>query len=74
MKKRYVIRVKDKDAYLTNDYYKPKSKSSYYLEDAHLFSAFELLLARKTVLKNKGAYVVYGYEEIQKGEVILDVV
>nr|DAH24365.1 MAG TPA: hypothetical protein [Caudoviricetes sp.] len=71
MKNVYVIRVKGKDEWLTDEYYKPSSKKSPFLKDAHKFGAFELLLATKTILRDKNKYIVYKYFEKQEGEVIL---
>lgn len=68
----YVIKNKRTDLYLMDDYYKPKHKESYFLEDAHKFNSFELFLATKTILLNKNKYEVYKYREMSNKEKRLD--
>lgn len=71
MKNLYVIKIRGKDEWLTDNYYKPSPKNSPFLKDAHKFRSFELLLATKTILRDKNKYTVYKYFEKQEGEVIL---
>lgn len=73
MKERYVVKHKEKDMFLTDEYYKPKNRYSLFLGNAHLFSAFELKLASKTVLINKKNYIVYRYKHLNDKEIILTV-
>lgn len=73
MKSRYVVKVIKEDKYLTDSYYRTTDNNclSYFLEDAHEFSAFELKLASVTRLKDKSKYKVYKIKKVKKEEVLL---
>lgn len=73
MKEKYVVLHVPSDMYLADDYYKPNSNKTSYLGDAHKFSAFELMLASKTILIKKKNYRVYKYKELNDKEIILNV-
>ena len=61
LKSRYVVKDAVAGKYLTDSYYRTSGNNclSYFLEDAHEFTAFELKLASVTRLKNKTGYRVY---------------
>lgn len=73
MKSRYVVKLIKEDKYLTDSYYRTTDDNclSYFLEDAHEFSAFELKLASVTRLKDKNKYRVYKLKKLKKEEVLL---
>ena len=61
---RFIVRDKIEKMYLSNSYYKNRDdKFTDNYETAHKFTSFELLLASKTVLKNRKRYMVYIYED-----------
>lgn len=61
MKSRYVVKDAATGRYLTDSYYRTSGDNclSYFLEDAHEFTAFELKLASVTRLNGKTGYRVY---------------
>lgn len=61
MKSKYVVKDVVTGKYLTDSYYRVSGDNclSYFLEDAHEFTAFELKLASVTCLRNKTGYRVY---------------
>lgn len=72
LKSRYVVKDVEEEKYLTDSYYKtPRDNClSYFLEDAHEFTAFELKLASVTCLKNMAKYRVYKLKKVKKKEVL----
>ena len=72
MKSRYVVKDVVAGKYLTDSYYRTTDDNclSYFLEDAHEFSAFELKLASVTRLKDKNKYKVYKLKKVKKEEVL----
>ncbi len=60
---KYIVKNKNTNLYLDDGFYH-KSKGSNKLKNAHRFSAFELLLASKTVLINRERYIVYNYQKL----------
>lgn len=72
MKSRYVVRDVVTGKYLTDSYYKTTGDNclSYFLEDAHEFTAFELKLASTTRLRNMAKYRVYKLKEVNREEVL----
>lgn len=70
---KYVVKHIASDMYLTDSYYKTANNRSSYLNNAHLFTAFELKLASNTALRNKEKYRVYKYKQKSNKEVLLDV-
>lgn len=61
LKSRYVVKDVVAGKYLTDSYYRTSGDNclSYFLEDAHEFTAFELKLASVTRLNGKTGYRVY---------------
>lgn len=61
MKSRYIVKDVVAGKYLTDSYYRATGNNclSYFLEDAHKFTAFELKLASVTRLNGKTGYRVY---------------
>lgn len=61
MKSRYVVKDVVSEKYLTDSYYRTSGDNclSYFLKDAHEFTAFELKLASVTRLNGKIGYRVY---------------
>lgn len=61
MKSKYVVKDVVTGRYLTDSYYKTSGDNclSYFLEDTHEFTAFELKLASVTRLNGKTGYRVY---------------
>mgnify|MGYP004636364821 CR=1 FL=1 len=61
LKSRYVVKDVVTGRYLTDNYYRASGDNclSYFLEDAHEFTAFELKLASVTRLNGKTGYRVY---------------
>lgn len=72
MKRKYVVKHKESDMYLTDNYYKSLKNRSVFLSDAHLFSAFELKLVSSILLRNKDKYIVYKYKQLKDNENILE--
>ena len=72
MKSRYVVRDVVTGKYLTDSYYKTTGDNclSYFLEDAHEFTEFELKLASVTCLRNMAKYRVYKLKEVNREEVL----
>lgn len=72
MKSRYVVKDVVTGKYLTDSYYKTTGDNclSYFLEDAHEFTAFELKLASATCLRNMAKYRVYKLKEVNREEVL----
>lgn len=72
MKSRYIVKDVVAGKYLTDSYYRTTDDNclSYFLEDAHEFSAFELKLASVTRLKDKNKYKVYKLKKVKKEEVL----
>lgn len=61
----YIVEYKPTGDYLTKEYYKGiKRHTTQFISEAHRFSAFELKLARKTILKNKKKFKIYYVEGI----------
>lgn len=75
MKSKYVVKDVVSEKYLTDSYYKTSGDNclSYFLENAHEFTAFELKLASVTRLKNKTGYRVYKLKKIKEEEVLFHV-
>lgn len=67
--KRYVIKNKNTNLYLSNIYYRDL-KGCKSMKNAHKFTAFELLLASKTVLENKHNYIVYSIEKFKENSLL----
>lgn len=61
---KYVVKNLDNNMYLTDSYYRPNQIYTKSFIEAHKFSAFELLLASKTVLSNRKRYMVYRYDKL----------
>ena len=61
LKSKYVVKDVVAGKYLTDSYYRTSGDNclSYFLEDAHEFTAFELKLASVTRLNGKTGYRVY---------------
>lgn len=73
LKSRYVVKDVVAGKYLTDSYYRTSGNNclSYFLEDAHEFTAFELKLASVTRLKNKTGYRVYKLKNEEERGIIL---
>lgn len=69
--KRYVIKNKEKNLYLDNGFYL-NSKGCKDMKNAHKFTAFELLLASRTILKNKHNYIVCDIQKIKENSLLED--
>lgn len=61
---KYIVENKNNKKFLTGHYASPDNKYTNDIAKAHRFSAFELLLASTTVLRNKSNYVVYRDEDL----------
>lgn len=73
MKSRYVVKLIKEDKYLTDSYYRTTDDNclSYFLKDAHEFTAFELKLASVTRLNGKIGYRVYKLKNKEERGIIL---
>ena len=58
---KYVIKNRRTNMFLSKSFYKD-NKQSINIKDAYKFSAFELLLASRTILREREKYIVYQYE------------
>jgi hypothetical protein len=75
LKSKYVVKDVVAGKYLTDSYYRTSGDNclSYFLEDAHEFTAFELKLASVTRLNGKIGYRVYKLKKIKEEEVLFHV-
>ena len=73
LKSRYVVKDVVAGKYLTDSYYRATGNNclSYFLEDAHEFTAFELKLASVTRLNGKIGYRVYKLKNEEERGIIL---
>ena len=73
MKSRYVVKDVVAGKYLTDSYYRATGNNclSYFLEDAHEFTVFELKLASVTRLNGKIGYRVYKLNNEEERGIIL---
>lgn len=69
--KRYIVKNRITNRYLDNIFYR-NLKGCKDIKNAHKFSMFELLLASKTVLKNKRNYIVYSTQKIREDSLMED--
>lgn len=73
LKSRYVVKDVVAGKYLTDSYYRATGNNclSYFLKDAHEFTAFELKLASVTRLNGKIGYRVYKLKNKEERGIIL---
>ena len=69
---KYIVENKREHKFLTAHYASPDNKYTSDITKAYKFSAFELLLASKTVLRNKNNYIVYRDEDLILEEVLYE--
>ncbi len=60
---KYIIADRKTKKFLGNDYYIDLEKGYKDIDKAHKFSAFELLLASRKLLKDKSNYIVYACDD-----------